>query len=100
MILTEKEKKMLDNLDVIPTAKQFGLLQVKTVQNPRYAFLNEIKKTESKKYCGTIQAITENRKTVWYFDAIDGETYRIPEPTEGIDSYFEIEFKRTDISGA
>ena len=99
-MLTEKEKQFLENLDVVPNHKQFGLLQVKTVQNQRYAFLNEIKKSTSKKYCGTIQAVTENRKTVWYFDAIDGERYRIPEPNDGIDSYFEIEFKRTDISGA
>jgi hypothetical protein len=95
--LTNKERELIENWDKVTPTKSFGLLRAKKYvgKNVNLLFLNEIKADEGKKYIGSLQAV--KGEDAWYLDAIDGERYRIPEPEEGIDELFDIEFKRTKI---
>lgn len=99
--LTEAQRNLIENFENVPTKGKmnFGLLQAKSYcgknQTVNLARLNELKKEQGKKYIGSLsQPFGE---TAWYLYAIDGKTYRIPEPIDGIDSILDIEFKRTKI---
>lgn len=90
---TTAERKLIDNFCADGArGKEFGLLKVRKYRgfNSALLALNGTTKT-----IGTAQYI--KREGVWYFDAINGERYRIPEPAEGIDSVLEMEFKRNDV---
>jgi hypothetical protein len=92
---------MIENFCKVPTpAKEFGQLRAKRYignTNFNLEFLNELKGEQGLKYVGALQMIEENQKSFWYLKAIDGETYRILEPADGIDELFDIEFKRRDV---
>lgn len=92
--LTEAQKQAIDNLDKGEKAAAFGDLKAKKYigKNVNLLFLNELKAEEGKKYIGSLQTV--KGEDAWYFWGIDGEKYRIPEPENGIDELFDIEFKR------
>jgi hypothetical protein len=97
--LTAKEKELINNLDGnVTRGKHFGQLQAKKYvgKNQNFLFLNMLKQEEGGKYVGALR-MARGEDLLWYFDAIDGETYRIPEPEGGIDELFDIEFKRRDV---
>ena len=91
--LTNKEREMINNFCKDgESSREFGRLNVRNYfgNNSQLRELNGTAKN-----IGTAQFIAgENR---WYFYAIDGETYRIPEPANGIDTILDIEFKRQDV---
>jgi len=91
-VLTDAERKLIDNFDEGVRGREFGRLNVRKYfgNNSALLALNGTAKT-----IGTTQYI--KREGVWYFYAIDGEKYRIPEPVDGIDSVLDIEFKRKDV---
>lgn len=92
--LTEQEMRCLDDLDNFPKGKIFGQLQCKQYvgKNQELQFLNLEKEEEGKKYIGTIFA--DATSDVWWFKTNTGEVWRIPEPADGIEELFELEFKR------
>lgn len=94
--LTAKEKEFINNFDNGSRGKHFGQLQCKKYlgKNQDLQFLNLLKAEEGGKYIGAIHSV--KGEDAWYFYGIDGVKYRIPEPADGIDELFEIEFKRRD----
>ena len=94
--LTAKEIEFLNNLDKVEGGRNFGQLQAKKYlgKGVTFANLNTLKAEKGLKYVGTMQMLQEGGSSIWYFNAINGETYRIPEPQDGIDEFFELEFKR------
>lgn len=91
---TAKELESIENLDKGEVGKQFGLLKATQYvgKNKSLLALNDQKRFDGKKYIGSLRF--NYRESIWYFDAIDNESYRIPEPQDGIDSLFDLEFKR------
>ena len=100
-ILTNAQRELIDNFCKIgKRAKPFGNLYAKKYvgnNNVALEFLNLLKDETQGKYIGKVQAISENGKCFWYLWAIDGETYRILEPSNGIDDILELDFKRNDV---
>jgi len=91
--LTATEREFLENLDKVNDNERggnFGLLKAKkyTGTNSRILALNGTAAD-----IGSVR-MSRTEEGVYYLDGIDGETYRIPEPKDGIDSIFELEFKR------
>ncbi len=97
--LTAKEREFLNNLDKIERGTNFGTIQVKSYRgkSSTLGFLNLLKDEQGTKYIGSTSFVREGDKDFWYLYAIDGETYRIPEPAEGIDEFFDMEFKRNNV---
>lgn len=92
---TKQERELIDNFTKDGVrGKEYGRIQVKEYlgSNPNLLALNG-----TAKFIGTTQLIQEGGRSIWYMDAIDGERYRIPEPSNGIDTVLEIEFKRKDV---
>ena len=88
--LTNKEREMIDNFCKDgESSKEFGNLNVRNYfgNNSHLRGMNG-----TAKIIGTAQYIAKESR--WYFYAMDGETYRIPEPDGGIDTILDIEFKR------
>lgn len=96
-VLTAKERECINNLDTGKRGKEFGQLRVKRyVGNDKtLKALNTLKAERGEKTVGTTSFIPAEDS--WYFYAINGKTYHIPEPAEGIDSVLDIEFKRKDV---
>lgn len=93
----ESEKQLIENFcKTLPTAKPFGTLEAKRYvgKNQTLAFLNLLKEEQKAKNIGVAKMIREGENWFWYLWAIDGETYRILEPEDGIDDILELEFKR------
>lgn len=88
--MTEQQLYFNSEELLIPNQK-FGDLMVKKYlgTNPTLLKLNK-----PRGYIGTAEMKLEGENSVWYFYAEDGETYRIPEPEDGIDEVLELDFKR------
>lgn len=95
--LTDAERRLINNFDEGERGQSFGSHKVKsyTGDKAKYQFLNAMRLHYGLKNIGTISFIP--REDFWYLDAIDGETYRIPESENGIDADFDIEFKRNNV---
>mgnify|MGYP003394005362 CR=1 FL=1 len=94
---TESERQLIENFCKIgQKAKTFGTLEAKKYfgNNPSLQFLNRIKTHYALKNIGVTKLIKEGEDYFWYLWAIDGETYRVIEPENGIDEILELEFKR------
>ena len=91
-------QKELDGIDAFcadgQRGKRFGYLNVKKY-NGTNTVLRGLNGTA--KFIGTAKMEVTGDRTVWVVTAIDGEKYRIPEPTEGIDAVLELDFKRKDV---
>lgn len=98
-VLSEKEKEAIGNLDGnTQRGRHFGQLQCKKYVggNADIRDLNKLKAETKSKYIGSIR-VSRGEEGIWYFDGIDGKTYKVFEPADGIDELFEIEFKRRDV---
>lgn len=79
-------------------AKPFGNLQVKKYfgKNVELQFIAELAKEAGKKYIGTASYVV--KENAWYFYPFScknrNEAFRIPEPADGIDEVFELNFQR------
>ena len=97
--LTATEREFLFNLDKeSPRGKAFGQLKAKKYVGKAdydFDFLNLLKTENGEKYVGSLWMC--KGEDAWYFNGIDGKTYIIPEPADGIDELFDIEFKRKDM---
>lgn len=88
--LTPEQLSAIDALDAKPIKGDNSHLKAK--------YLGTRKDIIESGVNGTIKLINVE-PSMWLFTAGDGEGYRIPEPADGIDSVFEIEFKRKEAKG-
>jgi mRNA-degrading endonuclease HigB of HigAB toxin-antitoxin module len=90
-VLTAKERESILNFGNVTNRRETAELKVLKIfnlpENKRFATLKKVKSAY-----GTIRFVVRENK--WYFEATDGETYRLNEPKDGIESRFKIEFKR------
>lgn len=90
--LTDAERKLIENFDNGTRGKEYGRINVSQYLGNN-SLLKELNGTA--KIIGTTYFIAN--ENAWYFDAIDGESFRIPEPADGIESVFTLEFKRNNV---
>ncbi len=96
--LTDAERRLIDGLTDGKRGKEFGKLQVRNYlgHNSALRALNGTAKSIG--YCyGITEVGATGVREVWYFEAINGDKIRIPEPKNGIDTVLDIEFKRNDV---
>lgn len=90
--LTDAERKLIENFDNGTRGKEYGRINVSQYLGNN-SLLKELNGTA--KIIGTTYFV--KAENTWYFDAIDGESFRIPEPEDGIESVFSLEFKRNNV---